>query len=471
MKAHLITAVSAVMFVASVAAHAAEVTTIAQPTDEDRAVGFQFNLGYGLTRDTGQIAREQSCLPGRDLDPDGRSRCSQPMTVLNREMEYERNNHFLDLDFRLALPKRTELRIVLPIGLSDQANYAFADDVNTGNSTISPSMERVRGALADAQPFFDTYRFWDTSEGWQPPKRSGLGDLQLHFNWLAMSQDTHPERANLLLGVAYTAPTGAVRQGGNSAYGDGVHWLNFRLAASRQIQFIEPYFQFSYSAPVGGSRGVFPALNKNESFVTPGHKIDFVAGTDFELYKAPETGAMVRVGVGASLGLQTAGRDRSPIFEGLSHSECNGVALADTNTPTNGTGYEPIPTSTTAQCGWVTQQPGAAQDGNWATGTFSHDGITTVESKMYIGAHARLVAHFQRNVGLQLTASWLAYTNHVLTSENTGEDLDGDGSVSMEFDSAERNPNYNPTMDAPGRRFIFEGFRQLHVGADLFVRF
>lgn len=471
MKAHLITAVSAALIMTGVAAHAAEVTTIAQSTDEGREIGMQLGLRYGFTRDTGQIAREQSCVPGRDLDVNGVSRCSQPSHVLNREMDYERNNHVLDLDFRIALPKRLELGIVLPIGISDQANYAFAEDVSTENSTIEPNRARIQGDLADSQPFFDTYEYWRISDGWQPPKRSGVGDLQLHFNWLAMSQDVRPEFANLLVGLSYTAPTGAVRQGGNNAYGDGIHWLSLRVAASRQIRFVEPYFEASFSAALGGSRGIFPNLNQNEAFISPGHKVDFLAGTDFELYAEPETGVNVRIGLGASLGIQTMGRDRSALFEGLAHSPCNGATRADTETPISGAGYEPNQHLANAQCGWLTQQPGAAANGDWANGQFSHDGITTIESRLYVGAHARILAQFHRNIGMQLTASWMAYTNHILTSENTGVDHDGDGSVDMNFNSPERNPNYNPTMDAPGRRFLMEGFRQMNLGAELFVKF
>lgn len=471
MKAHLITAVSAAMLLASVTANAAEVTEIARATDDNRGVGLQFNLRYNLQRDTGQIAREQSCMPGIDLDANGNSRCAQPAHVLNRELNYTRNNNWLDLDFRLALPKRLELRVVLPIGVGDQTNYTFGKDVSPDNSTVEPSRSRVEHDLRDSQPFFDTYEYFRVSDGSKPPKRTGFGDLELHLNWLAMSQETRPEFANLLFGISYVAPAGPSREGHNSAYGNGVHWLRVRFAASRQIGVIEPYFQALYSAPLGGSRGLFPNDVINQSYAAPGHKLDFVTGADFDLYSEPESGVKVRVGLGASLGIQTPGRDRSPLFEGLSGSPCNGTKLRDTQTPTNGTGYTPDPNLTTAQCGWLTQQPGAALGGDWANGEYHHDGITTVASKLYFGAHARILAQFQRNVGLQLTASWLAYTNHVLTNENTGEDHNGDGSVAMDFGSPERNPNYNPTMDAPGRRFILEGYRRMNVGAELYVRF
>lgn len=471
MKAHLITAVSAATLLASFSANAAEVTEIARSTDENRSVGMQFNLRYGFTRDTGQIAREQSCVPGVDLDVYGNPRCGVASHVLNRELDYTRNDSSIDLDFRIALPKRLELRVVLPIGISDQAKYAFGKDVSPDNSTIDPSQGRIDGDLRDSQPFFDTYRYFNVADGTQPPKRSGIGDLELHLNWLAMSQETRPEFANLLLGFSYVAPSGPARQGFNKAYGDGVHWLRFRFAASRQIGFIEPYFQALYSAPVGGSRGLFPNDVDNQSYATPGHKLDFVTGMDFDVYSEPESGVKVRVGLGASLGIQTPGRDRSPLFEGLANSECNGTTLRDTQTPTNGTGYTPQPTLTNAHCGWLTQQPGAAQNGDWANGEFHHDGITSVASKLYFGAHARILAQFQRNVGMQLTASWLAYTNHVITNENTGADIDGNNTVAMDFNSIERNPNYNPTMDAPGRRFVFEGYRRLNLGAELYVRF
>lgn len=465
MKGHLITAVSAAMLLVNLNAHAAEVTDIAQSTDEDRSIGIQFGVGYHFERDTGQISREQPCKAGVTENAAGQLRCAEDTHVLNRELDYERSNHWLDIDLRLGLPKNIELRIVLPIGVSDKSNYAFAKDVSTENSTIDP------GGADFSRDFFDSYSYFKISDGWEPPNRSGLGDLRLEFNWLAMSQDTRPEWANLLFGVSYTAPTGQVRLGDNKAWGNGVHWLHARIAASRQIAFVEPYVQIFYSAPLGGSRGVFPTDTVNQSFHKPGHKLDFVVGTDFELYADPEKDVDVRLGVGASAGFQTAGRDRSALFEGLAASPCNGITRQQTQTPIDGNAYDPAAGNSDAMCGWLTQQPGAAANGNWQDGEFTHSGLTTTAPSFYFGLHAQVLAQFHRNVGLKLSTSWLAYTNHLLTNANVGKDRDGDETVSMDYRGAELNPDYNPTFDRPGHRFIIEGLRRLTFAAELYTRF
>lgn len=467
MKGHLITAVSAAaaMLLVQFGAQAADVTDITKPAHEDRKVGVHFGVRYNLSRDTGQISREQPCEAGVTENAAGEVRCAEDMHVLNRELDYERNNQWLDLDLRIGLPKRFELAVVLPIGVHDQANYSFAKDVSTENSTIEP------GTINYTDDYFSNYRYFEISEGWEPPNRGGLGDLRLALNWQAMSQDSDDEWANLLLGLAYVAPTGKVRMGDNSAYGDGVHWLQARLAASRQIAFVEPYFQILYSAPLGGSRGVFPSDVPNQSYHKPGHKLDLMVGTDFELYRDKEKDVDIRLGIGASAGLQTTGRDRSPLFEGLAATGCNGVTRNETQTPTDGTAYEPSPNNDQAQCGWLTQQPGAAVDGDWEHGEFMHDGITTVAPSFYFGAHAQILTQFHRNVGMKFTASWSAYTNHLLTNANVGKDRDGNGSVTMDYDSAELNPNYNTTYDRPGHRFLIEGLRNLRVGAELYTRF
>ena len=68
----------------------------------------------------------------------------------------------------------------------------------------------------------------------------------------------------------------------------------------------------------------------------------------------------------------------------------------------------------------------------------------------YVSAHANVNAQYD--------------TEHVLTSEPIGQDIDnpgddGFGLVNLE-DAAERNPFYNPSIDAPGRRFsVADSFR------------
>lgn len=465
MKGHLITAVSAAMLLVSLNAFAAEVTNIAQPTDEDRNVGIQFGVRYNLERGTGQISREQPCEAGVTENANGQLRCSEDSHVLNRELDYDRNNQWLDLDLRLAVAHRFEFLVVLPIGVSDQANYAFAEDVSTENSTIDP------GNADFSSAFYNSYSYFKISDGWQPPNRSGLGDLRLGFNWLAMSQDNHNEWANLLIGLSYTAPTGSVRLGDNSSYGNGLHWLQARIAASRQIAFVEPYVQILYSAPLGGSNGVFPTDTPNQSYHKPGHKLDFVVGTDFELYSEPEKDIDIRIGLGASAGFQTTGRKRSPLFEGLAASPCNGITRAQTNTPIDGSVYDPAPGNEDAMCGWLTQQPGTAANGDWQNGAFTHSGLTTVGPDFYFGLHAQVLAQVHRNIGMKFATSWRAHTNHLLTNANVGKDLDGDDTVSMNYNGAELNPDYNVTFDRPGQRFLIEGLRRLTFSAELYTRF
>lgn len=469
MKGHLIKAVCLGITLSSLSAFAAEVTDIATPVDDHKA-GFQLGLRYNLSRDSGQISRERPCSPG-DTNPAGQQLCAGgPQHVLNRELEYDRSDNWLDIDARIALPQRFELKVVVPIGVGDQSHYAFAEDVSPINSSIEPSANRITGDLTNADPFFDTYRYFRVSDGSQPPKRSGLGDLRLGLSWLAMSQEDHPEWANLLIGLEYVAPTGPMRAGDNNKYGDGIHWLQARIAASRQISFAEPFFQVLYSAPLAASSEAFPRDSANRIYDKPGHRLDFKVGTDFELYKEAETGRDFRVGVSALGGLRTAGQDRSALFEGFAGSQCNGVTLSETGTPTTGNGYEPDPRNDMARCGWLTQQLSAAK-GDYNTAEFHHSGVTSVNAMFYFGAEARILAQFHKNVGLKLGLSWMAYSNHLITGASAGVDHDNDRSVSIDFDSNERNPDYNPTIDSPGQRFVFEGFRNLSFDAELYTRF
>lgn len=471
MKRHLSTLVATAILTGATFANAADVTRIVMPSSEDAKVGFRFAPEFNFSHQTGQVARESHCQAGVTVGADGRQRCSEDSIVLNRELDWKQTSNFLDLDFRVGIARRVELGITVPIALSYLTDYSYAEDISELNSTI----DRTSGAAAldrgNGDGIYSTYHYFEVSDGYDGIKRGGLGDIEFHLNFLALSQELNPNFANLLLGLTYQAPTGKARAGDNKGIGRGVHELTLRLAASRQIKFVEPYFSAEYTATMGNG-GLFENLGSTQHYSRPGHQIDFRGGLEFELYKDESKGTDIRLGLGVIAGVRTPGRDYSPIFEGLANSRCNGSTMSGTGVSPTGAPYNPAASETNSECAWVVQQPGnTAGSLTDSSAPYAHNGITFVDRHLYIGGEAQLHMQFQRNIGIQIGLGYRAITNHLITGENTGEDHNGDRSVDMNPTAGERNPHYNPTLDATGHRFLIEGFRRLDVDAGLIVQF
>ena len=472
MKRHLSIWVSSAILAAAGTASAAEVTRIVLPTSEDSNVGVRFMPQYRFSNQTGQIARESHCEAGVTADDNGFARCAEDAIVLNRELDWKQQSHFLDLDLRVGVSRRVEFGITLPIALSHITRYSYAEDISENNSTIDPHSTAGQVDLNDGDALYSTYHYFEVSDGYDARNRHGIGDLQLHVNFLAISQENNPNHSNLLLGLTYQAPTGKTRAGDSNGVGRGLHELAFRIAASRQIGFVEPYISAQYTLTAGNG-GLFEKFSDNQMYSRPGHQIDLRGGLEFELHKDESKGLEIRLGLGAIAGIRTPGRDYSPLFEGFSGSYCIGATVGGTGVPPNGSPYNPAPGQANTECAWVTQQPANAANGNYGdTATpYAHNGITSVERHLYIGGEAELYMQFMHNIGMKLGLGYRAVTNHMITGENTGVDRNGDRTVDLAVTGPERNPYYNPTIDATGSRFLVEGFRRLDIDAALFVQF
>ena len=452
-------------------ASAADVTEVVTSDGHDRPVLVRFSPRYSFHRESGQVAREATCQAG-DLDGAGMLRCATDQIVLNRELQHDRDIHRVDFGLTLGLPSRVQLHVVLPYVASDQTTLGFADGVTRDNSSIDPTLARVAADLSDGD-FFSTYRYFNVA-GARYPNRSGIGDMRIGVAWQPVNQLRHPHLATMTLGLDYVAPTGTARMGDNSGVGRGVHELQLRFAASRQYGFVEPFFQVSYAVPFAASKGLFGRIDDTQLLVRPGQRAEFTAGVDFELYHDVDRQIRINIDVGGRAGFITEGRDYGPLFEGLASSECNGITATPTGLTLNGSPYRPDASVApdAAQCAWLVQQPGRA-DGNptSATTAHAHNGITAIDNRFYYGINGQLRADLSPNFGLTGGFEVLFWTNHLVSGDRTGQDYNNNGIVDLDPAGIERNPEYNPTFDATGTRFFYEGVRTYRAHAGLYVQF
>lgn len=464
-------------------AHGAELTDVVDAFDYANDNPFDFHLEPTFRQEfeRGRITREAGCDPA--VDP---TRCDEVSTVFNRELDYRRSQTALDLDFQFGLYHDLEFHIGLPIVIHDRRELEYADGVTPQLSSIDPTDERVAADLDSGvgDPFgeyFGTYRYFDVPDDGR--KRSGVGDVLIGLAWSPWNDRRNPNAANLTLRFDYVAPTGKPARGTNSGVGRGVHEIRLGIDASRRfVRFVEPYFGFHFTVPVAASGGLFEA-NGNTVNTAPGSRFDTTAGVEVIMADNEDRGQVYTFDLGFDFGYVLEGRDYGPMFDALASSPCNGLTPAEAGyggDGPDGNAYRPDDDidPNDAACAWVTQQPGNAEfrtDVPLANSPYGHDGITDIEGHGIIGGHTAFNLQFSPYVKFSI-GTFVHYTTpHFLTAADAGRDRDEDNTVQLdptpEDGEAERNPNYNLTMDAVGRRFRIENMLNIGWNARLAFQF
>lgn len=397
--------------------------------------------------------------------------------------------------------------------------------VDDSNSTVDPSDARVTAAqndMSDSNPF-NTYRYFDLAydpnspDEWTPgPDRGGLGDITFGLNWAILNDTRYVQgedpwgynhgRATLLIGMDYTAPTGEVARGDNEGVGEGVHWLSWRIATSRRWKYVEPYMQFKFNLGIPASDTLFKDFEGGQERIGPGPRGGITVGMEIIPWEnmTPEYQQFFRIDVRGHYDFIGEGREYGPLFDHLAGTYCNDAGN-NTVAATRPDASNPNPN---AACGWMTEKWANAGLDDIAKAAvteneydpnhpFGEDGITSYEAYGRFGAGLRFVIQPIQYVQIQLYANMDVAQEHFITFGKAGKDQRGraddpsdscdpavelgcatipsfnaapDGTVSFD-DVTERNPVYNPTYDAVGRRFRAEEFTIFDWGASLILQF
>jgi hypothetical protein len=283
--------------------------------------------------------------------------------------------------------------------------------------------------------------------------------MSVGLSWSPFNQDRRAYSATLTFDLDYIIPTGKIARPNNTFVGRGLHEFHVGIAASRRLQFLEPYIQFGYELPIPASDSLFVDYGGGQSNIGPGQTGVISMGTELVLFEKPESEQRYSVDLGFLFDFTSEGRDYTVLTDALSGSACNGIT-PDQAAIEGSAGYRPPNTISpdSAACAWIVQQPSnEATNPLYASGDTRYltDGITTVEPHASIGGHFGLNLQFSRFVSFRISADMATQTEHFLTSARTGIDKDGDDEV--DFDNTdERNPVYNPTLDGVGRRLKAE---------------
>ncbi len=395
----LVTAALAASF-----AQAAELTRVASSFEEHDPFGMYLDFTFDRLQDKATIVREWYQL-GTSQDVN--------------ELAYAHYQTALGLDVHLGIFRDLELHVGVPIVFQEDRSWAFAKGTDASNSTLFRNCGTARGDGCTT-PGEGTGRLFDVTDS-TASYRAGLGDFTFGLAWAPYVQAKDSSKPTWVLRFDYTAPTAAVlnpntptTSSARGGIGERLHHYAFSTAVSKRLYFAEPYFQLHYTLPwrasgfysncdspsktsMGHPENCGPNWSREETGLRPQHTggIDF--GTELTIFDRPERHQRVVFDLRGWMRYFSEGR----IYNEL--SDLFGKLL-------------------------------------------------TVSDYGQLGGQIGFVGQAAEFVILRASASLAYNTEHFLTNENVGKDLNGTGSVETSVPE-EFNPTYDQRVDRPGRRF------------------
>ncbi len=473
---------------------------------------FHIEPSFRFERSSAEISREAPCVPTghptiNPASPDynelahdnprlevDSSRCDRPRIINNREMNYRSTRSTLDMTLRAGLYKDLELRLTIPYVVHSSRGLKYAEEathagpVNERNSSVDPSDERIRrnaedsfgggGGFASNLDEFQMYRFFELDSAYSTYDRRGLADPSIGIHWGPWNDSRDDTKATMLVGMDYTMPVARQELADNQAVGRGVHELQWKVAASKQFDWIEPYFGAEYILPIARSGSLYGQVDSGadgrgagQVLRNPPQQGIFTIGTEFIPYEDPVTHQRYAIDLRFHFGYTSEGRDYSPLFDHMTNpdNECNERTLESVQPQFDDDGTLTNPGD--VACAWVVQQPSNSVPAtydlssaveNAPTREFAFEDLASIDSHGTFGGHLGFylqpheVFQFRAIVGLT------HHQEHVLTNARTGRSLEENESVDMS-DGLERNPAYNPAYDNSGDRFRVNRYNTWHL--------
>lgn len=400
--------VAALTLGAPFAANAADITRVATSFEDDKPFGMFIDVGFEHSQRREKILRE--VLPSTE----GGTRQLAP------ELWYKGYDTRLNMDLAIGISPDVELSFGLPIVLAKDESWDFVSGVNEANSSITNNRVRNDCALtgqpcvaSSPEALFNV-----------PLKtyRGGLGNMRFGLSWAAFNQKKDDTKPTWVLGLDYEAPTAKQLDPTDTGadtrtpVGDRVHKYTLYTALSRKIGLAEPYFKIHYTIPVRGPGYYSNCDNRN---------------VDPQNLGRPE-----------NCGID--GWDRKTT--GIQPSHVGGIAFG-TEVQAIDTPRRKIKLDVRALTQYVSE------------GRYYNELSGALRKLLYTGDYLQFGGQFGLTLQLSDVLSvrgsgmMLYNTDHALTDEKIGKDLDGNGSVDISDNPSELNPNFDYRTDFVSRRF------------------
>ena len=430
MRRFLVTlAVGSAVVSSALPARAARITDVADAADQKPdgldPIDVNIELTFDVMRHSGLITRENTQPPPND--PSG-----APRTADVKELEWERVRTRLRPRLEVGVFHDLSVFTEWPIILSDTQTTKFAEGTTATNSTIVRDMApngRPENIGVDGWPETEgagnnnpevqggkygfpgkPYNAWAmNSQGGFSGSRAGLDNPIFGVRWSPLNNDRDDTKPTVTLQTDYTAPffkqmdpTGDnIQNGTTGPVTDGLHKFHFSVAMSKRFNVFDPYFQIDYTIPFVG----------NETPAVLGHQPrqfgGFLGGVEIVPFEDVKLKQRIALDLQASATYFSEGRDYSEVSDLFRE-------------------------------------------------------MTYTDQYVRLGGLAGLKYTAFDIFFVDLSGQFGYDTEHFLTTEDFGKDLD-DANDEIDLDNpAERNPYYNPAIDTIGRRLRIE--QSLHVG-------
>lgn len=449
---------------AAEAAFPTEVRTAAEPNN---IFDLDLSLGFDHARKGAKITREWI------QDQDG---TLTPLEV--RELTYTEVTQRLLLDLRIGVFRDLEIHIGAPIILANDSSIGFQDGV-LGRSTICcEGDQNADDPAVRADPRYPFARV--PSDRY----RSGFGDMVFGLAWSPFVDAKDEAYPTLTLRADVTTPTGRIRdpsdvkalvdtEGGG--VGRGMTVFDLSLAVSRRMQLgvpaLDPYMIFGARIPVANpsqkAKGMEPAASGR-----------FMVGAELLVWEDVEAKERFALDLAFQTRYVGTGRTYSELSDYLPSFDPTRVlgnrteaglrpdefAYSDFDDPRN---YAVQREGTS--CGKIVGVPCGE--------------LNKVDDYLQLKGTATLNMRFAEYVLLRAGFALEHETDHFLTNERVGKDLDPSSASSADCDGAacvgrvnarnsyfdrtsntcpagqtcdERSQYYDPRYDALGRRLRIE---------------
>jgi hypothetical protein len=400
---------AALMLVAPLAAHAAEITRIASSFDEDDPFDLILDVSFERTQSRTKITREQQAFDGSGVTE-------------ATEVWHKGTDTRLNMELAIGLYKDLEFSFGLPLILQQNDAYDFVSGTDNSNSTIINNCLRPDGSLLSGCPPNATGLFRVPSTS----KRGGLGNMRFGLAYAFFNQNRDDTKPMWIVGIDYEAPTAKVRDpsldntetGTRGNVGDRVHKYTFYTSLSRKMGVADSYFRVHYTAPVAGP-GIYsncfnqennpPTLgapencftgpwNRKETGIKAPHVGGFLFGTEFTAFTDKNKGQKF------ALDVRVMG---NYVSEGRYYNELS-AALRK---------------------------------------------LLATQDFFQVGGQLGAVASAGEAFTLRASGQFLYNTDHTLTNEQVGKDVNNNGVVDVQERPDELNPNFDFRTDLVSRRF------------------
>jgi hypothetical protein len=405
---------AALLLGAPFAASAAEITRIASSFDDDDPFDLFIDVSFARTQNRSKIVREQ-------LAPGGGGRTDA------NELWYRGVDSRLNIDLSIGLYRDLQFSFSLPLVLQQNDSYAFVSGTNESNSTIVNNCVEPNGAPVPncAKGLFTVP---STS------KRGGLGNMRFGLAYAFFSEGKDPSKPNWIVGIDYEAPTASQRDpsldntlsDARGNVGDRVHKYTFYTSFSRRMGVADPYFRAHYTLPVAGP-GIYsncfnrtvntdgsiesPTLGRPENCFAPDspwsrketgiqapHMAGFLMGSEFLAFNDKTKGQQFALDLRAIGNYVTSGRYYNELSAAMRK-------------------------------------------------------LLATQDYFQVGGQLGVTASAGSAFRLRASSTFLYNTDHVLTNEVIGQDVNGSGSVDVTGNPVEVNPNFDFRTDLASRRF------------------